>query len=200
MPHPRVLLFAGLAVGLALLAGLIGFCPCANCDCQPSEEPPAARVPQEPEVPIANIPRALREWNWGGGSCVHASNVMQLRWQNQMELAAWWRKTYAGGESYQGLTSKLQRAGVPYYSTANGDVSILERASQERRAAVIFYYPNHSILFVHIDAQRAIVLDNNRIEAYIEIPREQFISAWKSYGGVAIVPTVGSPAPPLPWF
>lgn len=157
--------------------------------------------PSEPEqeFPCVNLPRELREWNWGGGSCVHASTVMQFRWTNMLDLAKWWRETYAGGESYNGLTSKLQRAQINYYSTASGEVEVLERCHRERRGAVIFYYPNHSILLVHFDHERAIVLDNNRIDAFIEIPRETFVKNWRGYGGVAIVPEIGAPAPPLPF-
>src|SRR4051812_37999396 len=31
------------------------------------------------DMPVMNIPLELREKNWGGGSCVHASTVMCLR-------------------------------------------------------------------------------------------------------------------------
>ncbi len=153
------------------------------------------------EIPIVNLPRALREWNWGGGSCVHASNVMDLRWVNLLDLAAWWRKTYSGGESYNGLTSKLKKAKVPFYSTADGQVDVLDRCTSERRGAVIFYYTNHSILFCGFspDNKHAYVLDNNRIEEFIKIPRDTFIKNWRGYGGVAIVPTAGFPPPPLPF-
>jgi len=167
-------------------------CPDGKCPPRSTPQPPR-------ELPTVNLPRELREWNWGGGSCVHASNVMQLRWANNLELAKWWRQTYSGGESYNGLTAKLRKAKIPYYATASGDVSVLDRCIAERRGAVIFYYPNHSILLVHIDAERAIVLDNNRIDRFIEIPRATFIRNWKGYGGVAIVPQIGSPAPPIPW-
>lgn len=191
------------------------------------------------EIPVINIAPEFREWNWGGGSCVHASTVMQLRWSGNYDMAAFWRKTYIGGESYNGLTSKLTRNQVPWYSsysnrpappndvaanrasimpltnefdhivrrmggstymTAAGDVRVLDRCINERRGAVIFYYPNHSILLVHVDAEQAIVLDNNRINEFIRIPREQFIREWQGYGGVAIVPVIGSPRPPKPWL
>lgn len=152
------------------------------------------------ETPIVNLARALREWNWGGGSCVHASTVMEFRWQNMMELAKWWRENYSGGESYNGLISKLDRAKIKHYSTHTGEVSVIERCMRERLGAIIFYYPNHSILLVHLDAEKAIVLDNNRIEQFISIPRETFIKNWRGYGGVAIVPRIGTPRPPLPWI
>jgi hypothetical protein len=175
-----------------------------------AELSPAVARPSERakpvEIPMLNLPRALREWNWGGGSCVHASNVMDLRWVNLLKLAAWWRKTYSGGESFNGLTAKLRKAGVPYYATADGQVDVLDRATAERRGAVIFYYPNHSILFCGFgpsangkSGQFAHVLDNNRIDAFIEIPRETFVRNWRGYGGVAVVPTAGFPAPPLPY-
>src|SRR5687768_14605354 len=48
------------------------------------------------EIPTVNLPRELREPNWGGGSCVHASTVHLLRWQGHHELAAWWRANYSG--------------------------------------------------------------------------------------------------------
>jgi hypothetical protein len=155
---------------------------------------------QNIEVPIVNLTRALREWNWAGGSCVHASNVMALRWLNELAVAKWWRETYSGGESYEGLTGKLRKAGIAYRSTHTGDIRVLEQAIAERRAAVIFYYPNHSILLVHLDPQRAIVLDNNRIDQFIEIPRATFDRKWREYGGVGIVPMIGAPRPPLPFL
>ena len=88
----------------------------ALAGCELVEQLPAP-TPKPLELPIVNVPRAEREWNWGGGSCVHASTVMHLRWQNAMELADYWRKTYSGGESYNGLTGKLTRNRVPFYAT-----------------------------------------------------------------------------------
>ncbi len=186
----------------------------------------AKATPKPVEIPVANVPRSLREWNWGGGSCVHAATVAVFRWQNAMDLAAYWRKTYSGGESYEGLTSKLQRNKVPYYSsssgggqdiagfnryvkslegqwygTLNGDVDVLERCTIDRRGGTIFYYPNHSIMFCGFtpDGKDAVVLDNNRIEKYIVIEKKEFIRKWRGYGGVCVVPTIGNPRPPIPY-
>lgn len=209
---------------------------CVLCGCDAINDLPAA-TPKPVELPIVNVPRAEREWNWGGGSCVHASTVMHLRWQNAMELADYWRKTYSGGESYNGLTSKLNRNHVPFYATAGGggqdiaraealdftrfissrggsygtlagDVDVLERCTQERRGGVIFYYPNHSILFCGFgpsatkpnSGEVAYVLDNNRIESFIEIPKAEFIRKWRGWGGVCVVPTIQSPRPPIPYI
>ena len=191
---------------LALYFVLAAFGGCCEIPIDEIDGPPVHLVSYRPrnavaEIPIINLPRAFREWNWGGGSCVHASNVMDLRWVNLLDVAAWWRQTYSGGESYNGLTSKLQKAKIPYYATADGQVDVLDRCTSERRGAVIFYYPNHSILFCGFspDNQHAYVLDNNRIEQFIKIPRDTFIRNWRGYGGVAIVPTAGFPPPPLPY-
>lgn len=150
------------------------------------------------ETPVMNLPYLLRTWNWGGGSCVHASTINCLRWQGQDALADWWRKLYVGGESYSGLTAKLQKSGIYWAGTYQGDVEFLEWACRTRRGAIIFYYPNHSVNLVHLDANKAYLLDNNRPKEYIPIDRKEFIYNWKSYGGVAVTP-VCSPAPPLPW-
>jgi hypothetical protein len=155
---------------------------------------------------------------------------MHLRWQNAMELADYWRKTYSGGESYNGLTNKLNRNKVPYYATAGGggqdiaraegsrfvellakhrasyfatltgEVDVLERCTAEGRGGVIFYYPQHSILFCGFAGDVAIVLDNNRVESYIVIPKEEFIRKWRGWGGVCVVPTIGNPPPPVPYI
>lgn len=149
-----------------------------------------------------NLPRSLREWNWGGGSCVHASTVHLLRWSDNPELAAVWRKSYAGGESSSGLRAKLNKQQVPYVFTDRGDAAILDYASRTRRGAVIFYYPNHSINFcgfaIKDGAEHAVLLDNNRIDNWIWVPKETFLRAWRGYGGFAL--SLGySPAPRIPY-
>jgi hypothetical protein len=189
-----------LAAAVCMLAAALTLDESALAGSDGGGSGPIAVARRAIEVPIVNLTRALREWNWGGGSCVHASNVMALRWVNQLAAAKWWRSTYSGGESYQGLTDKLRKARIGYYATHQGDVRVLERAISERRGAVIFFYDSHTILLVHLDAQRAIVLDNNRIDQYIAIERDEFIARWKGYGGVAIVPTIGAPRPPLPFL
>ncbi len=230
-----LLLIAGLALPTA--AG----CKFQVCPDEP-QKPRPVRAKPAPSVPVVNIPRDLREWNWGGGSCVHASTVMHLRWQHRPDIASFWRKTYSGGESYSGLTGKLNRNGIPFYATAGGggddiagasldhlafmrwltrqghsfyyttrgDASVLERCTLDRRGGVIFYYPNHSILFCGFtrfeggtfapEQEYAIVLDNNRIENFIPIPKADFLRKWRGYGGVCVVPTIGEPPPPTPWI
>lgn len=190
------MLYLLLCVLVALLAG------CSDTFFDVSGEglpamPWTEKVPVE--EPVVNLPRSLRVWNYAGGSCVHASTEAFINWVNQLELSKWWRKNYSGGESFNGLTDKLRRNKIPFRATEHGDVAHLEWCIAARRGAIIFYYPNHSILLVHLDKEKAIVLDNNRIDTFISIPRDTFIENWKGFGGVAVTPLIGEPAPPIPW-
>jgi hypothetical protein len=175
---------------LALLAAcLFTGCPCSKCD---------AAGPVN-ELPVCNTPLELRVKNYKGGSCVHSSTGSSFNFDHEYALQHFWNTTYSGGESYNGLTSKLRKNNIPFYSTANGDVSVLERATAERRMAVIFYFTNHSINCVGIDKSYAYLLDNNRVNEWIVVPRATFERNWRGYGGVAVVPQVGVPLPPIPW-
>lgn len=172
------------------------------CGCTPKPTlipvpPPAA------EVPVANLPEILREWNWvdrgGSGSCVHASLVYHLRWQNQLELAEWWRKNHAGGETATTIRQHLDRAGLEYEYTLNADPRFLEWATETRRGSIIWFYPRHCVHFcgfATVKGQKyALICDNNRVEQYIRVPADEFVSRWAEYGGFALS-VLGSPVPP----
>jgi hypothetical protein len=226
--------FIGLLFLLAVLACLpgIGVLAYSGLDSL-SGPPPLDPTPQLIEVPAAGIPRSLREWNWGGGSCVFASWTHAERRLSLYDLATYIRTHYSGGESYNGLTSKMQKLGVKYYScidgrndtdqainvskglyfidwlegqgygwygTFSGDSDVLERCTAERRMAVIFFKPNHSINFCGFFGDVAYLLDNNAIEKYETMPKQQFLKDWRNrYGGVAVVPDHGEPPPPIPY-
>lgn len=163
------------------------YCPDGNC-------------PYQAVAPV-DLPLELRERNYKGGSCVHASTVMILRWQGCEELAAWWRETYAHGESETGLIRKAEKAGLHYAYTSDGDEAFLDWCSSTRRGAVIFYKPSHSICFFGwtADGRQAVLLDNNRIKEHELVDRETFIHRWRGFGGFAFTP-VYSPAPPRPYL
>lgn len=170
------------------------FCPRRP---RPVNEQPPLRTTLSVE-----IPRELRERNYAGGSCVHASTETLLRHQGYYELAAWWRTTYSGGEYAEGLESKLEAAGLRWASTRNGDPAFLDWADRTRRAAVIFFKPQHSINFVEYesrgDVAYAKLLDNNHPDRYEFVERQQFLREWRGYGGFAAT-VVGSPPPPDLW-
>jgi hypothetical protein len=141
---------------------------------------------------VMQLPPELREKNWGGGSCVHATTVMQLRWFGLYELADWWRNTYSGGEYGTRLVSRLESAGLRYAYVENGDPAFIEWACRTRRGCGIFYKPSHSILCVGIDADYVYLLDNNDIHhperegTYEAVPRDEFFQRWKNqFGGFA---------------
>jgi hypothetical protein len=189
------------AVIVALcLACLLG------CDAEPPRPLVVPNPPPPAEIPVANLPLLLREWNWtdarGSGSCVHASTVYHLRWQHQLARAEHWRKTYAGGETATSILAKWRREGIPYDKTEEGDPAFLDRVTATRRGAIIWFFPYHCVHFcgfATVDGkQYGVVCDNNRIEKYLRIPREEFITKWREYGGFA-ASALYSPLPPLPW-
>lgn len=159
------------------------------------------------EQPIANIPRPLRQENWanrvGAGSCVIASTCSAVNWCGQYELARFLRSSYAGGQTASSIQEKLTVARVPFICTEATDVGTLEYATRTRRAAIVWFFPSHCVTFVGfgVDSQGSQVawlLDNNRVDQFIPIPKDRFIREWQAYGGFALVP-IFSPAPPIPW-
>ena len=149
--------------------------------------------------PTVDLPAELREENWSTGSCVHASTVHLLRWQGQFELAAWWRDAYAGGEYPERLHNRLEDAGLRYAFTVDGDEEFLAWALRTRRGAGVTFWPQHAVNLVHLDQNWAGLLDNNRIELIVWMPRDEFIRRWKSYGGWAWT-LVYNPSPPTPYL
>lgn len=150
-----------------------------------------------------DLPARWRRRNWignrGEGSCVHASLVHLLHWQGRHELADWWQKRYANGETANGLASKLDAAGVRFAETRSGDESFLEWAIRTRRgAAVVVQNGAHMVNLVGLDRRVAQILDSNAHERIQEIPRADFMREWKASGGWGVTP-VGVPTPPKPW-
>ncbi len=166
-------------------------------------DPPANRVGLRPtlrfsETPVVNLPLHARCRNYAGGSCVIASTVSLFRWQGRDDLADLFRRAYSGGQSASSLHAKLEARGVRYAYTTSGDAAFLDWACRTRRGAGVTFFANHFICLVHLDGQRAILLDNNRVGQYITLSRDEFLRRWRGYGGWATTP-VYSPAAPLAW-
>lgn len=159
------------------------------------------------EVPNANLPPDMHQKNWvdrgGAGSCVHASTVYALRWQGADELAEWWRRNHAGGETARTITNQYAQAGVKFCATFDGDPNFLDWVSSTRRAAIFWWKPYHCCTFLgwsNVDGKVVgVVADNNRPGVYEYHDRETLIRKWRGYGGFAAVPMVGSPHSPLFW-
>lgn len=151
------------------------------------------------EHPVVNLPLSLRQENYTeGGSCVWATTISLLRWQGQYELADWIRKARSGGVFTSELFDTIDKAGLKFSSTNNGDVSFLEWACQTRRgAAIVINGGAHMVTLVDMDEYRVCILDNNSIEQYKWLSRTVVLKEWKQSGGIAFTP-VYSPASPLP--
>lgn len=158
-------------------------------------------VPQPP--PRADLPASLRLENYigtedtgqSGGSCAHVSTRHCFRAAGDWELDREWASTpyHEGPEYGDRLLEKLDKKGVIFAATEDGDIEVLEAANRSGRWATIFYYPSHSITFCGFDVingeEVALLLDNNFPEYYIVVPRELFEHSWKNvYGGFAAVP------------
>lgn len=150
-----------------------------------------------------DLPPALRQENWGGGSCVHASTVSLLRWQGQHAMADWWRAQYSGGEYAGRHAKRLEAAGLRYAYTWSGDVAFLEWCVRTGRGAGIHYKTRHAINLTGLDAEYAYLLDNNATDyperhgTYERVPRATFERRWKERGGIAWT-LVYTPPPPIP--
>lgn len=155
---------------------------------------------------MANVPADLRQRNWtrgGEGSCVHASTITALNWLNEYDTAKQWRQAYGGGETATGIMTKLRAAGYQFVATTDADPRVLDIATATRRGAIIWFFSRHCVFFAgwaDIDGRpHALLIDNNRPEHVIKIPRESFVERWRGYGGFAAVITSESPTPPLPF-
>ena len=161
------------------------------------ELPVDPATPVVAERPVVNIPMCNREANWGGGSCVHASMVALMRWQNRHALAWYWRKTYSGGESANGLHQKMDEEGVRYAYTVKGDAKFLEWACRTRRGcAVTCMGGRHMVALVHFDDKHAAIIDNNHINRIQWMSRERFLSEWHNSNGWAVA-VIYAPCAPL---
>lgn len=145
------------------------------------------------------IPPSIREHNWGGGSCVHASTVMLFRYQRQYALADYWRKQYSGGETFVGLASKLEAKGVRWAGTyQKNDVRFLEWAIRTHRGAMVTTMGGaHMILLVHLDQNNAGFIDNNTPEKIIWKSRSDFLKDWSDSNSWGLTVLYTPPPPPL---
>jgi hypothetical protein len=151
---------------------------------------------QNPKSPAMDLPVEARCRNYAGGSCVCASTISLLRWQGCDELAAELRRTCVGGQSAGSLHAHLDALGVRYAFTTSGDVAFLEWAIRTRRGCGVTFYPAHYVNLVDLTDEEATLLDNNRVEQYVTMPRDEFIRRWRGYGGWATA-VVYSPAAPV---
>jgi len=151
-----------------------------------------------PSGPPMDLPKSLRQANYAGGSCMHASLISVLRWQGRFELADWWRRSEYGAAGVYDLARVCRRLDLRFAWTTNGNAAFLDWCSSTRRGAAIHYFSQHAVTFCGYEDGNAVLLDNNRPGTYIRVPKQQFLSRWRGYGGLALT-VVYAPPPPRPW-
>lgn len=155
------------------------------------------------ETPRINLPPRLRQDNWvgnrGQGSCVHASMISLFNWQHQYSLAKYWKSNYENGETWNGLTSKLEQNHVKWAGTYdNNDVKFLEWAIRTRRGCMVTQdNASHMVVLVHLDKNWAGILDNNDTGRTRWIPRDRFLDTWYQSNSWALTPMYSPPPPKL---
>lgn len=161
---------------------------------------------------IADVPPEFREKNWGTGSCVHATTVILLRWQGLYDVAEDWRRSYSGGEATAQFphTAKMEKHGLKYVVTTDGDLGVIDWAIRTRRGCGIAWPSGHCVALigkeVHVPNTQygsepkicAVILDNNHIDRFDYIPWSVWVGQWQRLGGYAFAFTNGKIPPPVP--
>lgn len=136
------------------------------------------------------------------GSCVHCSTVHQLHWLGLHDKGQQWKSRYRRGESPGPHRSKMQREGLNYLMTSDGDIRVIEYGLASRRFVGVTWGGAHCVNLVgrinHNGQQYAVILDNNQIHKFKYQPWDSFIAEWKRCGGWAFVITSGEVPPPSP--
>jgi len=125
--------------------------------------------------------------------------TMLLRYQRQYRLADYWRANYQNGETFPGLTTKLEKHGVKWAGTYNeNNVKFLEWAMRTRRGCMVTTQGGvHMILLVHLDSRVAGIIDNNDPDKVIWKTRTQFLDEWYASNSWALTPVYTPPPPSL---
>lgn len=165
--------------------------------------------PQDSEHPSVSVPKEMHIRNWvdrsGAGSCVHASTLYLMQWQGlaNHEVESW-KKSHAGGETARSIQQHYERAGYEWCCTERGDPGFLEWANKSRMGCILWWKPSHCCTFVGFwehpeKGTLAAVYDNNYPGRFEYHKKEDFIRAWRGFGGFAATVLIKSPATPVPW-
>lgn len=184
---------------------LLILCLVVACGCEPQLT--AYQLPAPPlDVPTCNLPRELRQTNWLGplkqGSCVYASLTSHAQWLNMPELAKRIRAERGDGEYETRLMKYLDSMKLEYSATVKGDPRFLDWCDAERRGCILWWKPSHCCTFmgwvIHGGKQYGVILDNNRVDEFELVEREQLVRLWSGYGGFALC-LLYDPAPSVPF-
>jgi len=206
-PMPKTNKYQHRVLVLGLIIALVGYWMYTMGRPAPPPPPPPACPTCSTDVQsLINIPLKFRQKNWAasdgsGGSCVHASMLMLLRWQGQFETAQWWRENFEGGENWGELIQKLEAANLRWAGGCFVDSEFLEWACRNRLGAVIEFTTGpirHAVVLVDLTPQYAVILDNNHPRQHIFYSRESFNRIWRQNSFACAFTLVYAPPPPWP--
>lgn len=148
-------------------------------------------------IQLVDIAPEFRMYNQGG-SCVHVTTVMLLRWLGLYDIGEKWRRSYRGGESPGPHRKKLEAMGLKYAMTTDTDLSLIEYGIQSRRGAGVTWGGAHCVALVGKIDEQAVLLDNNSPKNFKFRPWNTFIREFDRCGGWAFVILSGRVPPPVP--
>ncbi len=158
----------------------------------------------------------------GAGLCVYTSAWHACVWQDIPELYGFrdWMRLRPGGSYPEKFEKTLNQfcaeKGVTppaYIQHTAGDVAFLELALKTGRMPCVTYagydgfyrdrygrdlWIDHMVNLVHLDADRACIIDNNRPGKWVWMTRADFLTRWKARGGGWAVVFLAAPPAPYP--
>jgi hypothetical protein len=160
------------------------------------------RIGTVPQGLFVDVAPAWRQSNYGP-SCGWATTISMLRWQGLHKQAEWMRRNRSGGSGPHNIYPALNKLGVHYVSTVDGDERLLEWALATNRGCGLGYTSYHATMLVGRRNGYAVILDNNHVGKYRYVEWNKFVRDWKKCppaGGWAwaIISDSASPPPQTP--
>lgn len=152
----------------------------------------------------------------GAGLCVFTSMEHSARWQNILSLAGFqkWMTNKPGGGWPAKVDAMLKEwckekgiAMPAYVQHTGGDTAFLELALRTGRCPCVTYsgrddfYSSdvaHMVNILHLDYERACILDNNRAGTFLWMTRAEFETRWRAMDGGWAIVFLDAPPPPYP--
>ncbi len=147
---------------------------------------------------------SVKQHNYSGGSCYHASMGNCFIGAGYPEFGNWWTDNYRGGETTYHLHKKLETNNIPHVYTENGDPSILYESLSLGIPCAITWKSSHACCLVHIDKPYiynfnteqwikhpnpvAIVADPNYAGNDKPVSLNEFLRKWRYHSGGAVSP------------
>ena len=171
------------------------------------------------DLPISQHMRNTGGMGRGGpgtgiGLCVFTSMTHAARWANIVDLEGFrkWMESKPGGgypakvDAMLAAWCKEKGIAVPaYVQHTGGDDAILDLAIRTGRCPCVTYAGSddfysggidHMVNLLHLDLERACILDNNRPGFFIWMTRAEFLTRWRARGGGWAVVFLDAPPPP----